>query len=266
MKGNLTIALVATMFLLASCEKVIDIKLNDAAAKYVVEGNISNLGEPPTVHITQTKNFSDNNDFPGVSGAIVTLSDNGASAIVLPETTTGIYSSPIVTGTPGHIYSLDIKLAGQHFTATSTMPLQVNMDSLFIEDRLIFGDSSKIVSVRYKDPVAKGNAYHFVQYRNGKQERTVFAVNDDYTNGNTVITQLLSFNNDDDNNKIKKGDLIKVEMQSIDTPVYQYWNSIEAATGESNNATPANPVTNISGGALGYFSAHTSQSRSITVP
>ena len=56
-------------------------------------------------------------------------------------------------------------------------------------------------------------------------------------------------------------------MECIDRPIYKYWYSLDrSATGGSGQATPSNPVTNLQGGALGYFSAHTLQSRTMIVP
>ena len=268
MKSAANILLPAVMMLLlASCEKVISPNLNTVAKKYVIEGNISNEPGGCQVKITQTKNFAENNDFAGVSGAIVTVSDNGGAPITLSESSQGTYSANSVSGTPGHTYTLTAKLNGETFTSSSTMPVQVSLDTLYVEDKVLFGDTRKVAAMKYKDPAGKGNAYHFIQYKNNVRESTVFVTNDDYTDGNTVTTELLYFDNndDDDTKKIKTGDTIKVIMECIDTPVYTYWFSIDGATGASNNATPANPVSNITGGALGYFSAHTVQAKSVSV-
>jgi len=62
------------------------------------------------------------------------------------------------------------------------------------------------------------------------------------------------------------GDSVKVEMQCIDQGTYQYFNTFREASGGQTNVTPANPVSNISNNALGYFSAHTSRYRAIKVP
>jgi len=51
-----------------------------------------------------------------------------------------------------------------------------------------------------------------------------------------------------------------------DAAVYKYWYSLnDGATGTGQSASPANPVTNISGGALGYFSAQTVRTKGIKV-
>jgi hypothetical protein len=54
-------------------------------------------------------------------------------------------------------------------------------------------------------------------------------------------------------------------MMNIDKNVYTYFNNL-TGDGFDNSATPANPKSNISGGALGYFSAYANQVRSIVVP
>jgi hypothetical protein len=49
-------------------------------------------------------------------------------------------------------------------------------------------------------------------------------------------------------------------MYCIDKNVYNYFFSLLQVTGNNGgfqSASPDNPITNISGGALGYFSAHT---------
>ena len=51
-----------------------------------------------------------------------------------------------------------------------------------------------------------------------------------------------------------------------DAAVYKFWYSLNnGATGTGESASPSNPVSNISGGVIGYFSAQTIQSRSIKV-
>lgn len=263
------ILLAAGMF--ASCERVIDINLNSAAPKYVIEGVITNQQNAPArVLITQTKNFNEDNNFPPVTGATVTISDNGGTPVALTEKADGSYQSAAFTGTPGHTYVLNVVINGTVFTAASTMPQQVNMDSLYVSDENLFGDVHKIANVDFKDPAGKGNAYRWVQYVNGKKEKTIFVRDDDLTDGRAVNRKLFYFNDDDDDDDsrdIKTNDNLRVEMLCIDMSVYKYWYSLDAsATGENQQATPANPVTNIKGGALGYFSAHTYQVKEIKVP
>jgi ribosomal protein S1 len=133
----------------------------------------------------------------------------------------------------------------------------------------LFDKPNKYATLLYKDPVGRGNAYRYIQYVNEVKEKTIFVRDDDLTDGRTIERVLFFFydDEDEDKKKLKKGDVVKVEMLGIDYPIYKYWYSLaQSSTGENQSATPGNPVTNMKGGALGYFSAHTIQSKTVTVP
>ena len=260
---------------LSSCERVIDIDLHNAQAKFVIEGIVSNRPDTPArVLITTTKPFTEDNNFPGVSGATVTISDNGGAPVPLIEKTTGVYEAPLF-GAIGHTYDLKVTINGTLYTATSTMPQQIKMDSLYVTNESLFGDERKIANVDFKDPLGKGNAYRWIQYINERKEKTIFVRDDDLSDGRNVNRKLFYFNDSDDDDPdkdardIKTGDKLRIEMLCIDIYVYKYWYSLDAsATGENQQATPANPVNNIKGGngVLGYFSAQTYESKEIIVP
>ena len=149
------------------------------------------------------------------------------------------------------------------------MPALVPFDSLFITEREFFGEINKYATVVYTDPAGRQNAYRFIQYVNGVREETNFVRDDDSNDGLKVERTLLYFYDDDEEEerKFNSGDNVRIEMLGISYPVYKYWYSLgQSATGESDSATPGNPVSNILGGALGYFSAHTIQSKSVIVP
>ena len=75
----------------------------------------------------------------------------------------------------------------------------------------------------------------------------------------------LFYFSDDEEDELEEGDVVTVEMHSVDQSIYDYFFSLEQ-TIEQSAATPANPVSNIQGGALGYFSAHTVQTKTTVVP
>ena len=56
-----------------------------------------------------------------------------------------------------------------------------------------------------------------------------------------------------------------VEMQGISQAVYEYFNSFGNLGMGPSSSTPANPYTNIDGSQLGYFSAHTSEIKSVII-
>ena len=77
-------------------------------------------------------------------------------------------------------------------------------------------------------------------------------------------TRRLIYSDDVDSLNIKKGDTVTVEMRCIDKNIFNYMYAL--ADLSSSQTTPSNPVSNISNGALGYFSAHTSRQKKIVMP
>ena len=265
--GLFTGSVMITLF--SSCQKVIDVDVKDSEKKYVIEAIVTDELGASKVLLSTTKNMSESNDFPGISGATVTIADNAGNNTIFTETTTGNYVAPSFTGLAGKTYSLEVKVNGETFTARSTMPQKINLDTIFISNEILFGETRKLVNLAYQDPPGKGQCYRYVQYINGNKSKPIFANNDDYSDGKYVETKLWYLVDEDENpeEEIESRDTVMLDMLCIDNVVYKYWYSVyQSATGNSQSASPANPVTNISGGALGYFSAHTKQTKSVVVP
>lgn len=249
----------------ASCEKVIDINLNKANSKYVIEGNISNFEGDCKVKVTQTINFSDPSVFIGVTNAIVSISEDQKDPVKLIQTSPGVYVSDIIANS-SHVYTLLVNVDGQEFTSTSKVPVRASFDSLYIIDFSSFGSNRKFANVVFKDPEGVGNAYKFVQYKNKIENPNLFLLNDLYSDGRSINTFLAFFDNSD-NQRLNTGDTVMVEMQGIDPSVYKFFFSLsQASRGSGDNVAPGNPVSNISGGAIGYFNAYVKETKTVIVP
>lgn len=258
----------AAVILLGSCTKVINVKINDSAKKYVIEGVLTDQPGTCQVHITQTKNFNENNTFDGVTASAVTITDNSTGlTTTLNAIAPGYYSDTALTAISGKTYTLRVNIGNETFTAVSAMPQRVNVDTVFFTKDNVFGDTWTLANLDYTDPAGFGNNYQVKQYINGKKMKDIFITNDDYTDGKHNVAKLYVDPGTDDKDRVKAGDTVKVEILCINTPVYKYWFSLQqSATGTNQSAAPANPVTNIDGGALGYFSTHTLQTVTVVAP
>ena len=266
MRSVFRLMYISTVFFLFACNKVIELDLRDTEIKYVIEGVITNEAGVCKVNVTETKNFNEDNQFRQVSGAIVKVKDNGIET-TLGEVQPGSYETTVINGTPGHVYELSVSIKNQTFTAISKMPNPIVMDTLYVSPGP-FGQY-KFATIGYTDPADINNGYRFVQYVNGVKEPTIFPENDEFTDGQFVILQLdASADEKDDPRNIKTGDKVSIEMQCLDDPVYEFWYTLRSGggDGDGNTAAPANPITNIKGGALGYFSAHTVTRQSVVAP
>lgn len=246
--------LVASFLFLFACKKVIDINLNNSASQIVVQGNITNELGSYQVKLATSVNYSQDNIYPAVKGAFVQISDDSTGVVdTLLETQNGTYNTSKIIGAIGHTYHLVIKANGKTYTAASTMPKQVLLDSITFQTNTGFGNSVTNVLPNFKDPANEYNAYQFLQSINGKPSKQIYVFDDRLSDGRFISRQLFN-----DSAYIQKLDTIQVEMQCLDKPVFNYFKELSGLDPTNGQPTsPANPTSNISNGALGYFSAHT---------
>jgi hypothetical protein len=247
--------LYTTSVALTSCQKVINVDLNGSSPQYVIEGNVTDQGDTQKVKITRSVNFSDRNTFPEATGAFVTVRDATSGELdTLEEATPGMYINTKLAGIPGHSYELFIKVDGREFTSTSIMPDPVSIDSILTE-KSVFGGSDLFAVPYYLDPMTKGNYYKLTQSVNHKAVKGYDIRSDEVVNGQVSKFPLYyDTDNDSGNPKIHPGDSVSVSLQTIDRNVYEFYRTLQE-TIDQNSAALANPLTNIKGGALGYFSA-----------
>lgn len=256
--GKLLAAALPVLVLLAglACKKVVQLDLNNAPSQIVIEGEVINRNEPCTVKISRTVNFSADNIFPPVTGATVQVTDSVTGVTTaLIESAPGTYTTRSYSGIPGHIYNLRVVAEGKEYRASSTMPVPVPMDSITFSRNTDFNNKQSINAiVNFQDPPGLGNYYQFTEYRNGRLIPNVFVFEDRLSDGRYIQQPLFN-----DSSYLQRGDTMLLKMYCIDKPVFDYFNTLIPVTGNNSfqSATPANPISNISNGALGYFSAHT---------
>ena len=255
----LTIAVLAS-----ACKKVIDVDLKNATPQIVIEGNITDAGGPYEVKITKTVDFPADNVFPPVTNATVFVTDstNGITEELI-QADSGIYLTTDFLGVPHHTYGIVVNVDGQRYTASSRMPARVPLDSITFAENVNFNNQTEINAVvNFQDPKGLGNYYMFTEYVNGRQIPNIFVFEDRLSDGRYIQDPLFN-----DSAYLQKNDTLVITMDCIDQNIYNYFYTLMNVTGNNNfqSVTPANPVSNLSNGALGYFSAHTRQRATISV-
>jgi hypothetical protein len=247
--------LIASLFSFNACTKIIEVDLNSVDPQFVIEGEISNQTSAYTVKISKTVNVTDGNNYPAVKGAAVTINDNVGNKETLTETQSGTYITKKLQGVVGRTYMLTVIAEGKTFTAQSTMPTLVPLQGILPLKGGGFppgsGDSY-LIYPKFLDPANIINKYRFVMTINGKKNNDFIIQNDNSVDGLPNNRPIFSRNL-----KIELGDTVNVALQSLDLPVYDYFYGLAqlSGNGPGGGSTPANPVTNIKGGAAGYFSA-----------
>jgi hypothetical protein len=253
-------------FASTACEKVIDLDLENKSNQLVIEGNISNQSEPQIVRITRSVAFTQPNMYPPVTNALVIVSDNTGLNDTLKYASNGNYiATKLLAGVSGRKYEIKVLLDGKTYTASSELPEMVPLTGLKLVPMIFLGDTIYDVLPEYIDPPRLGNFYGFVVTANSQRDIVFETESDNIGNGVANQRDLDIPSNED--NPIKIGDVVTVEMRSIDRNIYTYFTALNQISdnGPGGGSTPTNPPSNIVGGALGYFSAHTKQVRSITI-
>jgi hypothetical protein len=269
-KSATFIFILAVAFMLSACEKVVSIDLNKAAPHLVIDGIVTDQQGPYTVTLSLSGSyFEPSLYFPPVSNALVIVTDDLGQRDTLKEVTSGTYLSTKLQGIAGRTYSLSVISDGKEYDGSSSMPQKVLIDSLYAVPRTGFGGESGFdIYVMFHDPPELGN-YYRVNARSSAlipadsiDGRRYRLFSDKLTNGNEMAERIRAGRN------VNPGDTITVELLSIDKAAYDYYSTLRDILSSDRSATslsPANPITNLSNGPLGYFAAFTVDTKRIVL-
>lgn len=243
-----------------SCEKVVDLSLKDNAPVLVIQGSVTNQPGPYIIKLNKTVSYYQDNTFPQVTGAVITIADGTGNVETLLETSPGIYQTSLLQGVAGHTYTLTVDVEGKQYNAVSVMPPLTPIDTLIAIDAKNFsGKDVKAIQAEFQDPSGVASYYRFTLIRNEELYDFDFLIDDQFFDGTKITYQMKK---EDDSQSFKAGDHVKVTLHCVDANVYKYFKTIP---GSGLETVFANPVSNISNGALGYFSAECVSEKTITV-
>ncbi|MGL4598034.1 MAG: DUF4249 family protein, partial [Bacteroidia bacterium] len=214
--------------LFSSCTKEIDIDLNSSNPQLVIEGVVTDETGPYTVKLSKTINFSDDNNYPPVTGAFVAIADLTAGITdTLDEVMPGIYQTSNLIGTELHTYQLTVIAESKTYTARSTMPSKINLDSLRFNTLALPGVNDALAVIpMFTDPILLGDNYRFVVTVNGDKDDSYILGNDNVSNGEVNQRPLISRTI-----SIASGDTVSVDMRCLDLSTYTYFFTLAQISG-----------------------------------
>jgi len=304
------VGLFALGLLSVSCEDRIDVDLNAAAPRVVIEADLDDLythlppppedgQNPPSggllppedggagggqgpkqfIYVSRSVAFNDPRHRESIPDATVEVEevDTGRKFpfVYVEDENAGMWRmdpffvQPYVSETfapiSGRTYTLRVWADGQLYTSTETMPHYIELDSVTAERDDLFGDDSYYAVFEFRDPPGEANYYRYMPYY-GYRTPTSFddhrVFSDKFNNGRKAVHRFevgMWISGSDDKGKSRV--VSRVKRQVISPAVYQYWREARAINPAAT--APANPMSNISNGALGYFSV--SSAREYTV-
>lgn len=267
MKARIMMPLLCVL-LFTACEKEIDFDYHEIAPLVVVEGRVTNEGTE--VHITKSRSVTDSVRGKTLPGATVVITCDGHQETLSYHPADDCYKSAM-KGQAGKTYQLSIDFEGKHYESASTMPAPAPIISTqfywmkVLEERLL-------VNVLWAtDPRPDVRDYYYFRMDRRSSHPHVLAkiknhpkpyrwnVFDDRGNPpgfvfrdiHCMMERTAEEDKEDDWDRILyAGDTITMQLMTIDQPTYDYFRTL--ISGQSGGA---NPISNITGGCLGYFTA-----------
>lgn len=261
---NLTkyVLLLIIVFFNIGCEKVIDVDLETAPPKLVIDANIKwqkgTLGNEQKIKLSTTTSYY-SVIAPPILGATVSIVNQNTNEnftfIEIPNT--GEYSCVTFNPIIGDTYILSIISNGQQYQATET--LMATPDITTVEQETVPGFEDDIIQIKYfyQDNGSQNNFY----LNTVKQTNIAipeFSVDkDEFFQGNLMF----GFYTED---KLKATDILDLSVQGVSESYYNYMNKLIsiASTGGGNpfSTPPATLKGNIKNQSipknypLGFFS------------
>ena len=254
MKTIYILSLALITLSITSCTKTIDVKLNDADSKVIIEANLIEGTNNFIAKVSRTSNYFESGTPPSINNAVVTLND-GTTTLTLNNLGNGNYSLPAYVATENTTYTLTVVDGSDTYTAVSVMPKKIILDSVTSEFQTesTFSDEGYLLFLNFSDPANIKNYYRATLIVNGTEmlgleDITLFT--DKFTDGNTIERPLFG-------EVYELGDTYTASLYSMNESNHLFFSTLSSIAGGSGgggaNAAPANPENNWSNKALGNF-------------
>lgn len=217
MKKILYIALLCSFCY--TCEDVIDVNLNEAEPRLVIEASINwykgTAGNEQRIKLSLTAPFFDDT-IPPANGATIQITDSNNNTFnFIEENDTGIYINndfiPVIDDT----YNLTITYNGDVYTASETLKSVVPIDFVEqIDDGGFTGDDIEIKTY-FTDPANITNYYFFEYISDIPVVPTLDVLDDEFIDGN----QIFAYYTEED---LESGDEVIMRHFGVSRQFYEF--------------------------------------------
>jgi hypothetical protein len=268
-KAILLIVFFISLFF-TSCEEVVDVNLNTAAPKLVIEAAINwrkgTSGAQQTIKLTTTTGYFED-EIPIVSGAVIYIKNSANQQFNFTEVpNSGRYVcnnfKPVIDGT----YTLTIISNGNTYTASETLKSITPITN--VTQNYAGNLAGIVVRAFYNDPADVDNYYLYKYEYTNKITSTYYVDEDEFYQGN----EFFSVSDDED---LKAGDKLEVTHYGISKQYYNYMNILVSIAGSNIGGPFQSPPATVRGNIinttdksnypLGYFSLSEIVSKAYTV-
>lgn len=261
MKKTILLIVFFISLFFASCEEVVDVDLDTAPPKLVIEAAINwekgTTGNEQTIKLTTTTGYFEN-VIPTVSGALIDIKNSRGDKFNFIEVKkSGVYICNNFVPVIDEQYTLTVVSRGSRYIATETLKSVAPI--MRIEQNNEGGFAGKDIEIKafYNDPADAANFYLYKYVYSNKIKSTFYVDEDKFFNGN----EFFSLSDDED---LKIGNEIEITHFGISKQYYNYMSILVSIAGNNVGGPFQSPpatvkgnivnVTNKENYPLGYFS------------
>lgn len=249
-----------------SCEESIQLDLDQAQPKVIIEGQVTDRPGYQFVKVSRSAGFYESGETPRITNANVSVTNDLGETVTFvhnpnahPDSAGYYLPQNNFIGQIGRTYTLNVVADGQSYEAHDKMVDVMTMDSLRYQPNEFQEEDPEITGKIYellmyaKERQGEKNFYLFKFYRN--DSLTYFNDTDIYYTDD----ELLAENIDGFPSPVYYGigDEAIVEVYSISREGYVFYNDLSSNLNNDGGGMfgpiPATPRTNLSNGALGFF-------------
>lgn len=182
---------IAAIILFATCEDVIEVDLNEAEPRLVIDASINwlrgTIGNEQSIRLSLTAPFFDD-VIPPANGATVTITDtNGNTFNFIEEDNTGVYRTSNFIPEIDETYILTVIYNNEIYTATETLKSVVPIEEIEQKDDGGFLGEDIELKAFYTDPPNIENFYFFEFIDPVSVVPTLEVYDDEFTDGNRIF-------------------------------------------------------------------------------
>lgn len=273
---NISILLLLIIAVFTACEETIIIESDNLDERVVIEGLVTDQ-QNHYVKLTRTRSFYATGRAEPIESAVVSVSDDNGNTYQFVHNPTNdptengfYYPVNSFQGQLGSVYSLDVQVDGEQYTAQEMLLPVTPIDSLTVflnEDELEDPDEEgRFYEVLFyaSEPQDRKDQYLFKFYRDGEivqDDPTDIYFSDDALLGEKIDDlEIAGF--------YAEGDVVTVEMYSLTQEAFIFYSDLFNLLNNDGgmfSPPPANPRNNLSNEALGYFQVSSVSTENIVV-
>ncbi|WP_299392703.1 DUF4249 domain-containing protein [uncultured Gelidibacter sp.] len=211
---------ILSLFLLqTSCEDMIEVDLNDADPKLVIEASINwkkgTTGRNQEIKLSLTAPYFDKT-IPPANGAKVSITDqNNIIFNFIEDGTSGVYRNTNFVPKLNETYTLNITYKEEKYSATEIFKSVVPIDRIGQNNNGGFSGDEIELKAYYTDPADETNFYFFEFISDIPVIPSLSVFDDKFTNGNEIF----GFYSEED---LKSGDKVTIRNYGISERFYNY--------------------------------------------